>query len=133
MTNLNDFIFIRPKRNRPTSAKARESIRTGFTKSKRGEGGFILTIYLGKNIAEKIEISKGEKVAVGYDKNNPRKLFLKKANTGYTVTELSSKNKDTPSFRIMLQWQQFVPNEIDMPSKIIKNHEFFEDGVIVNL
>jgi len=120
------IIFIQPKRNRPTSTKARESVRIVFSKNKRTDESFVLTIYLGKKIAEKIGISKGIKVAVGYDDNNVKRLFLKKDDIGYTATEISS--KDSPSLRIMLQWQQFKPTDQDFLIKEVK-YEFVDDGI----
>lgn len=64
---------------------------------------------------------------MGYEENNPRNLFLKKHNIGYTATEISS--KDSPALRVMLQWQQFKLNEEEYSSIKEVKHEFVDDGI----
>lgn len=49
------FVKIIPAKNRPSSAKARQSIRAVFSKlGKKDYQEYSLTLYVGKDVAEKL-------------------------------------------------------------------------------
>ena len=127
------FKRIDPKRNRPTSARARQAIRVVFSPIKRSKvGGYILTMYIGKDIADKLNLKAGDKVAVSYDEDNNRKLLIEQDHVGYTLANISGKT--SPSYRILLQWQLFAPNQEDTKLREVE-YEYFNDNkaIIVTL
>ena len=126
--NNDEFIFLQPKKNRAASVRARESVRVVFSKPKKGLNGYVLTIYLGKDLIKEMGLNASDKVAIGYDKNNPRRILIKKSDVGYTATEISGKN--TPALRIMLKWQVFVPTDNDFSLKEVR-HEVTDKGLII--
>jgi hypothetical protein len=54
---MNEFIFIHPKKNRPSSKRAKDSVRIGYTKSKKKPQEFVLTVYIGRGVAKKMDLS----------------------------------------------------------------------------
>ena len=127
----NDIVFIQPKRNRPSSVKARQCIRATFSRSKKGDNGFLLTMYIGKDLAKKLNFKSGDKIAVGYSKANNRTIVLKRADTGYTLSAING--KDSPAFRVMLQWQVFEPRDDEMTLREV-GYTIGDSGeVILNL
>lgn len=126
---MNNFIFIDPNRNRPTSYHNKDAIRVTFSKEKN-RNIYSLTIYLGENLSEKIGVQSGDKVAIGYDEKNNRRMLLKKHTTGYSAFKVGSKN--APALRIVLKWIIFVPTEIDMKIKEVE-HEITGNNELIFL
>lgn len=112
MDNDDDFIFIYPKRGRPSLARARKCVRVSFSRSKRGENVFLIMIYIGKDLAKEMHFEPGDKISVGYNKTNHRKVMVKKAKIGYTLIPIGSER--APSYRLLIPWQPFKPKENEM-------------------
>lgn len=133
---MSNFIIIQPKRNRYVSGLSRKTVRTAFSKNKKNPEKYSLIIYLGKDLAESMNIVATNKIEIAYDEDQPKRLLIKKSSIGYSATEISAKN--APAFRITLGWNLFVPeNNNDFIFKKAE-HEFVsevnhEDGLIINI
>jgi hypothetical protein len=127
-----NFIRINPTKNRPSSTRSRQSIRAVFSQIKgKSPNAYNLILYIGKEIAEKLNAKAGDKIAVSYDQENNRRLLIEKADEGYTLTKVSNKD-NAPAFRIMLQWQIFTPEEKDFQLRevLLEKHD---NGYIITV
>lgn len=126
------FIEIKPSKNR-IKGDIIEKIRISFSnlkKTKKNKPKYILTIYIGKTIADRLGMKVGEKVSFSHEDTNRRIWLITKSNTdsGFTLCKQSEKNND--SFKIQLTWPNgiFLPTEEDLCIRSVE-HDFFNGGV----
>ena len=133
-----EFIEIKPTKTRGNIQHLSECIRVSFTKPKaRNEtkdGIYTLTIYIGKNIANALNIKDGERVSIFHAKENPRIWLIKKAvsKKGYKLIGIKDKESgEFSAFKFQLTWKIFTPQENEMGMREVEfelNNEF---GIIV--
>jgi hypothetical protein len=126
------FIEIKPGKNK-IRGDIIDKIRISFSnlkKTKKNSSKYILTIYIGKTIADSLGINVGEKVVFSYEDTNKRIWLITKSNTdsGFTLCKQSEKND--VSFKIQLTWPNgiFTPKDDDLYIRNVK-HDFFKGGV----
>jgi hypothetical protein len=125
-----NFITIDPKRNKLSNLHARGIVRAVFSKSKRSKVEYYkLTLYLGKDIANELKLRAGDKISIAYGETDKRKWLIKKANVGYTLSEVVGET--SPAYRILLPWQVYQADEKEMTLRELK-HIKHDGGILVD-
>lgn len=122
-----NFIEITPKQNR-NNLNSRDILKISFLKPKKNRS-YLMIMWMGKNIAEKIGIKGNDILKFYIHKDNQKIWFLKKSEDnkeGYKIRDIS---KNT--LRLDMLWEIFIPNEHE--NKKLVKHEFFDDGIKVFL
>lgn len=109
------FIEHKPSRSRTGRlSDVIDAIRVSFkeksAKSPLEAKNIILTIYIGKNIADKLDLDAESRVMFFYDDINTRKWLIKKSltDTGYKLVEATKTGAGSNYLRMQLTFK--VPN-----------------------
>lgn len=129
---MNDFIELKPRKIKSNSSL--NGIRISFPYRRKNNKEIIgnnLIIYLEKDLIENLELKKGDKIAISYEKENNRiiKLNKSKDNIGFSLTSIRSKS--TP-YKISLTWDLFKPNENEISVHHVE-FEIIKESVLIYL
>ena len=97
--------------------------------------GNSMTMYIGKEVADVINIQGGDRVKFFVDSRNPRIWFIKKSTDGigYKVAELR-RQTDRPAgcVRLHMTWNEFTPEDAEISLRTVK-HEISDGGLKITL
>jgi hypothetical protein len=123
------FIKIDPIKNKQINSYIKQ-VRVVFAKirKKSVKDGYTLTIYIGKEIADRLKFVAGDKVSIAYDDQNNRKVLIEKSEAGYPLVRNGA--KEIIALKTKLNWLLFTPKENDLELHEIK-YEFTSMGGLV--
>lgn len=123
------FREIRPQRN-SSSANRKNTIRVSFPKIK-ATNKYNMNMYIGINVAHKLDFRDGDKISFNVDEDNPRIWLLKKAqdDVGFKLID-STKNKDGATLRLQMTWNEYTPDPHETSVREVK-HDMHLGGLRV--
>ena len=100
-----NYIELKPKKNK-SSEEVINQIRISFSKPRKtgkkiNNDRYILSIYIGNEIAKKLNFESGNKISFSYDDRNRENWFIRKSNNGIGFT--LSKQTDL-YFKTQITW-----------------------------
>lgn len=132
------FVEHAPSRNSVSDmSDTINCIRISFKKKedKKSNKNISLTIYIGKNLAEKLGINGGDRLAFFYDDEDNRKWLIKKPlqGSGYKLIDANSAKSRVNYLRMQLMFKipDFNLSEDDFIIRTVK-HELLDGGILIN-
>jgi len=95
--------------------------------------GYNMHLYLGKDIAKRVGIEKGDRIKFYTEESNPKIWFIRKAadHRGYSVVDSQQANGTwTNAFRIVMKWNAFEPTAEEQSLHKISYTEY-KDGILI--
>ena len=125
-----EFIEIKPTKIRSNNDYLRKIVRASFTKPKSKDSVFSLSIYIGKDIANKLDLKKNDKVSISYGAEDQRIWLIKKSiGSGYKLLDTKD---SSPALKFQLTWRLFEPKQNEIGAREIKIKESNSEKIIVD-
>lgn len=123
------FREILPSRSN-SSFNTSDAVRVSFPKM-ISTGKSNMSMYIGINIAKKLDFKDGDKISFSVDEDDPKIWLLKKAlnNVGYKLRG-SKQNKTLTNLRLQMIWRQYVPEAQETPVRDVK-YDMYAGGLRV--